>query len=277
MSAGPAKGPRVEQPVIIKKIKKGHGHHGGAWKVAYADFVTAMMSLFMVLWLVSQTDQSTQAEVSQYFRTGVFTGSAGVLPGAKQGLDGNMEHLEAAPAEYSLEEALLQKVAKESAAELQKLAAGDSEAAEVLQHIDIKVTSEGLLIEIIDSGADMAFEVGSAKLTPALARLLAGLGPVLAKLPNPIQIHGHTDARPFPEGSGGSNWELSFERADAARRELVRAGLPESRVKGVQAHGASQLRVPADPFSPSNRRLTLLALRRVPSTENKSPPPASSK
>jgi chemotaxis protein MotB len=248
------------EPVIIKKIVKGHGHHGGAWKVAYADFVTAMMALFMVLWLLAQTDESTKAQVSSYFRTGVFSGSAGIMTGDITGLDGTRER-RANDEATEVEELLFQRAAKETRGMLEELAQEDSELAAVLENVRISITSEGLLIEILDGGDGMAFDLSSSALKPALVRTLQELAPMLSRLSNPIQVHGHTDARPFPEGSGKTNWSLSFERADAARAELQRAGIPATQFSGVFAHGASKLALPNEPFAAANRRLTLLAVR----------------
>ena len=184
--------------IVIKKVKGGHGHHGGAWKVAYADFVTAMMSLFMVLWLVSQTSESTKAEVSQYFRTGVFSGSSGVLSGSAYGIQGDIEAEEAPPAGEMGEEIGLRRAAAETLEALNKLAKNDPQTRVMLTNVIVKVTETGLLVQILDGGAEMSFDRSSSALKPALIEVLEQLGPILARLENKIQIQGHTDAKPFP-------------------------------------------------------------------------------
>lgn len=249
--------------IVIKKVNKVHGHHGGAWKVAYADFVTAMMSLFMVLWLVSQTNDETKAEVSQYFRTGIFSGSSGVLLGSAYGIQGKIETKERPPEDETSEEIGLRKAAAETLAALAKLASQHETTKVILRNVIVKVTEEGLLIQIMDGGGDtMTFDRSRSELKPDLARVLKELGPILSTLSNKIQIHGHTDAKTFPEGSGRTNWSLAFERADQARSLLIEAGLPEQQISGVYAFGDSRLLIPNDPFAAANRRLTLLAVRR---------------
>jgi chemotaxis protein MotB len=248
-----------DQPIIIIKKVKGHApHHGGAWKVAYADFVTAMMALFIVLWLLSQTDQSSREKISQYFRTGVMSGSTSVLNGGtgvedKGFLDVN--GTATAPEAQKLKDA--EKKIREQIAALK---ATDKDFAQLAGNVQVTVTDFGLLIQIMDGGDDLIFDLSSAALKPALVKILNALAPTLSKLDNQLQVHGHTDGRPFPAGSNRSNWGLSFERADSARSVLEKAGVRPGQITGVFAHGANAPLL-KDPLAPANRRLAILAVR----------------
>ncbi len=258
----------------FKKVDGGHGHHGGAWKVAYADFVTAMMALFMVLWLLASTDQQSRKEISNYFRTGlmpqvdlaskgspqtsaVFVGAAVPAPppvridgtdaggdkGDKNGSGGTDERLATA-------QALVKR--------LQRFAAVDGDLKQVMRNVRIEVTDDGILIEAVDEGKGLLFDSASSRLNEPLARFLRTLGPALATLGKPIEINGHTDARPFAQGARTSNWDLSYQRASAALEILEAAGVADSQVTGVFARGASQLYLPKSPLAPQNRRLSVL-------------------
>jgi len=258
--AGPASGggPKV---IIIKK-KGGHAaHHGGAWKVAYADFVTAMMAFFMVLWLVSQTDQETRTELSDYFRTGVFTGAPSILNGGS-GIQSRGYFDVVGSSHTQPEQVNFERVSLAVRSKISQMIGEDPALREVKDQIKVSVTEEGLLIQILDGGTNLLFESSSAELKPKLVDLLERIAPVLARLSNQIQVHGHTDARPFPAGSNRSNWQLSFERADRARAILERSGLRSGQVSGVFAHGATALMKPDEPFAAENRRLSILAVRR---------------
>jgi chemotaxis protein MotB len=248
--------------VIVKKVVKGHAaHHGGAWKVAYADFVTAMMALFMVLWLLSQTDQETRSELSEYFRTGVFSGAPSILNGGS-GIQ-NKAFFDVVGASHTQpEQVAFERVSLAVRAQLTQMAGEDPQIKEAFDQIKVSVTEEGLLIQILDGGQNLLFDLSSAELKPKLIEILARIAPVLARLDNQIQVHGHTDARPFPAGSGRSNWQLSFERADRARAVLEKNGLRTGQISGVFAHGATALMKPDEPFAPENRRLSILAVRR---------------
>jgi chemotaxis protein MotB len=262
----------------IRKVEGGHGHHGGAWKVAYADFVTAMMALFMVLWLLASTDQKSRQEISNYFRTGmlpevelpsdgqaqttaVFIG--GMLPpppapprigkptGADSGdKDSGDQGGDGVDARV--------KAAAELESRLNRLAALDPELAEVMHNVRIEVAPEGILIEAVDGAQGLLFDVASARLNEPLERFLRVLGPALRALDRPIEIHGHTDARPFVQGARVSNWDLSYQRAAAAREILEASGVASTQVHGVYARGASEPYAPKDPYAPQNRRLSIL-------------------
>jgi chemotaxis protein MotB len=138
----------------------------------------------------------------------------------------------------------------------------NAQLAELMYRVDVSVTDQGLLIQILDGGDELLFGLSSAELKPRLLKLLEVIAPILGKLNNQIQLHGHTDARPFPAGTNRSNWDLSYDRANAARRVLEDNGLRPGQVSGVFAHGSSSPYVKDDPFSPKNRRLAILAVRR---------------
>ena len=248
--------------IYIKKKSKGHAaHHGGAWKVAYADFVTAMMAFFMVLWLVSQTDQETRTELSDYFRTGVFSGAPSILNGGS-GIQNKAFFDVVGSGQTQPDQVAFERVSLAVRAKIAQAVSEDPSLKGVKEQIKVSVTEEGLLIQILDGGQSLLFESSSAELKPKLVDILERIAPVLGRLSNQIQVHGHTDARPFPAGSGRSNWQLSFERADRARAVLEKGGLRVGQVSGVFAHGATALMMPNDPFAPENRRLSILAVRR---------------
>jgi chemotaxis protein MotB len=252
-------GPKV---IIIKKKARGHGgHHGGSWKVAYADFVTAMMALFMVLWLLSQTDQTTREKLSEYFRTGLFSGAPSVLNGGSGVQDRAFFDVVGRSA-MQPESAAFEQIALAVRAQMQRLMDENPALKDLGQHVRVSVTEDGLLITILDGGNDFLFDLSSAELKPRLVTLLERLAPILGRLDNQIQVHGHTDGRPFPKGSGRTNWQLSFERADNARAVLEQAGIRKGQIAGVFAHGDSALLNPKSPGAPENRRLALLAVRR---------------
>jgi chemotaxis protein MotB len=251
------KGARI---IVITKKAKGHGHHGGAWKVAYADFVTAMMALFMVLWLLSQTDQVTKQKLSEYFRTGMFQGAPSVVMGGS-GIQEN-GFLDTNAGVLQFEAKQLQSGSDAITESLEQAKKTNSELSGLIKQVDVEVTDDGLVIQILDGGDELLFDLSSSELKPKLKELLALIAPILGKLKRPIQLHGHTDARPFPPGVARTNWDLSYERANAARRELEEHGLVPGQVAGVFAHGSSSPYVKDDPFSAKNRRLAILAVRR---------------
>jgi len=264
MGGTPNKAAGKAKVIFVKKKAKGHAHHGGAWKVAYADFVTAMMALFMVLWLVSQTDETTRTQLARYFRSGVFSGSGHVIgesvpSGRGPTVGGGQTQVNG---QNGAQQERLEATAQTLEQVLDLVAADDPRMELIREHIDVQLDASGLLIQISDGGDEILFDLASSELTPALQDFLSALGPVLGRLSNELQIHGHTDARPFPAGARRDNWDLSFARADAARRFLEGHGLRPHQVVGVLAHADSHLRFPEDPLDPRNRRLSILAVRR---------------
>ena len=242
---------------VIKRVA-GHGHHGGAWKVAYADFVTAMMALFMVLWLLASTDSQSRKEISNYFRTGIMAEGDMAMNHAAQVMPSVIEAapVPPKPGEESLVEA--DTTAKVVADKLGRLASVDPELAGVMKNVTVKVTDDGVLIEAVDADKGLLFESASSKLKEPLERFLRVLAPIVNNISVPVVINGHTDARPFAAGAGMSNWDLSYARAAAAREILESSGVPPGKIVGVFARGSSQLYVKDDPLSSSNRRLSIL-------------------
>jgi chemotaxis protein MotB len=234
------------QPVIVIKKKGGHGgHHGGAWKVAYADFVTAMMSLFIVLWLMNQS-ASVRKAVAGYFNDPRGTAS---LLGTTMSGNGVATVTQDEANKRKLEE-LKKKLEKEIQArkDLEKLS----------KQIEITITPEGLRIELLEDRKGTFYQLGSAELSQNGQELLALLASELKTLPNKLLIEGHTDAAKYSEHANYSNWELSADRANAARRLLQGDGVRMDQVSQVRAYADQMLRVKSDPFDPSNRRITIL-------------------
>jgi chemotaxis protein MotB len=256
--AGGAKpgGPKV----IIKKKGGGHGgHHGGAWKVAYADFVTAMMALFMVLWLVASSDAKARKEIANYFRTGIMP-DGDPQQGASQIRPNIVD--EAPPPKNTKAGESLEKQANDLGKAIKLMGEVDPRLREVAAQVKVTVTPDGVLIEAVDrEGSDsMLFDVSSSKLKPALVSFLEHLAPVLAQNAHPVRVIGHTDARAFARKDGKTNWDLSFDRADQARRVLI-GGVQPVRIESIAAYGDTQLKDPEHPYAAANRRLALLVLR----------------
>ena len=229
------------QPIVVLRKKAGHaGHHGGAWKVAYADFVTAMMALFIVLWLMNSSDQVKQA-VAGYFNDPRGTGK--LLGTTMTGKVGEL------PDDRDLQ-ALKEKLEAEIRANkgLEKLA----------KQVEIKITSEGLRIELLEGKEGTFFQSGSARLSGDGQELLALLAGELKQLPNSLLIEGHTDASPYSGEGAYSNWELSADRANAARRLLQQDGVRENQVTQVRGYADQMLRIAGSPYDPSNRRVSIL-------------------
>jgi chemotaxis protein MotB len=238
----------ADTPEIVFIRKKSHHkvHHGGAWKVAYADFVTGMMALFIVLWLMSSS-QDVQKAVSGYFRDPMGTAKS---PGTDK--NGAAEN---------------QRLKKEDMAKLKE------EILQSIHHIDpldklknqieITLTDEGLRIELMESAKGTFFELGRAAPTPALKELLQALSTELKKLPNKISIEGHTDSKPYLGSSNYDNWDLSSDRSNAARRMMQQEGVRTDQVSQVRGFADQRLRLPAHPEDPSNRRISLIVQYQV--------------
>jgi chemotaxis protein MotB len=239
----------------------------GVWKLAYADLVTAMMAFFMVMWLMTQADLKLRSQIAMYFRNpGVLPGGASINENqtAARARGPKVVTSDTVVIQGEGEENVLAGRAKEIEREIERAAAEDPGLAAVAGQVRVDVGPEGLTIEVVDEARTLLFDVSSAELKPQVVALLQRVAPVLANLPNPIQIGGHTDGRPFPPGSPTTNWELAFERADNARRVLEASGLPPGRIERVLSFADSQPLVPDDPNADANRRLSILAVRRFP-------------
>jgi len=231
-----------ETPIIIIKKKAGHGgHHGGAWKVAYADFVTAMMALFIVLWLMNSNSQVKKA-VAGYFKD---PSGKGAQQGTGQG--GSGEGIGIGKDDmHKLKEKLDAAVSR-----MPRLAA-------IKDQVDMTVTGEGLRIELLEKEVGTFFETGNAQPAGTGQEMLKLLAAQLGQLPNKLLIEGHTDARPFDNHAGYSNWELSADRANAARRLMQQSGVRQDQVAEVRGYADQRLRKPEDPGNASNRRITVI-------------------
>ena len=230
------------RPIIIIKKKGGHGgHHGGAWKVAYADFVTAMMALFIVLWLLNSSKQIQEA-VGGYFKD-----PTGTSRKVGSNMVGSGEN-------FTLTKDNMPKLKEQ----LQKAVQQMSDFEKLKNHIEMTVTTEGLRIELLESATGTFFNSGSPQLNSDGKQLLVTLAEQLGQLPNKISIEGHTDSKPYPGTAAYSNWELSTDRANSARRLMQSAGIRADQVRQVRGFADQQLRKISDPMDSSNRRVSLI-------------------
>ena len=246
----------AKPPIIIIKKGGGHGgHHGGAWKVAYADFVTAMMALFIVLWLLNSSKQIQEA-VGGYFKDP--TGTSKKVGSDMQGSGQNFTVTKDNMADLKQQ---LQKAIRE-VPNIEKLK----------NHIDMTVTNEGLRIELMESANGTFFESGSAKPNSDGDDILITLARELGKLPNKIYVEGHTDAKPYSQNSTYTNWELSADRANATRRLIQQNGVGSDQITQVRGFADQSLRKPDAPLDPANRRVSMIVqyLMKKPEEDSKS-------
>jgi chemotaxis protein MotB len=251
------------QTIIIKrpKIVKESGHHGGAWKVAYADFVTAMMAFFLLMWLLNATTEDQRRGLADYFNPSIPI--AAVSGGGADALDG--EEITNAPALASTslsegaDDQLVGMPDDEMVAAMQAALVG--EETELSEHISIRMSPEGLVIELTDRDSRPLFASGRADPSPILIKLTAAVAQALEEVSNTIKIVGHTDSRRYASGPQGySNWDLSSDRANTARRMIKKAGLSETRITEVSGKAATMPLVD-DPLDARNRRISITLLR----------------
>lgn len=239
-------------PRIIIKKKAGHGgHHGGAWKVAYADFVTAMMALFIVLWLLN-TSKAVQEAVAGYFKDPSGTHAKLSGPGI-QGTSDGMPMMKTNP--------LAAPMTKENIAhlkdELRKAISKVTNFDKLSKQIEMTVTSEGLRIELLETEKGTFFDLGRSAPNASGKELLSAIAVEIGKVPNQVSIEGHTDSAPYG-GDGYSNWELSVDRANSARRIMSVSGLSAQHVAEVRGYADRKLRYADDPLNPGNRRISII-------------------
>ena len=265
--------------IIIKRVKKvaGHGHHGGAWKVAYADFVTAMMAFFLLMWLLNATTEDQRKGIADYFNPSipisqVSGGGADVLSGAsvfsedvlaKQGHGGDRTEPEQAAAR-ALEDLSAEEKEEEGALaavgeDLLERALAD-EGDLLARHIQTRMTPDGLVIELVETDGSPLFEVGSARPSQTMVTLLEIVAGAVGEVENEVAIVGHTDSRPYGIGGDYTNWELSTDRANTARRLMAASGLEASQVAEVAGKADTEPLTP-DPLAPQNRRISITLLR----------------
>ena len=273
------------QPIIIKRIKKsGHAVHGGAWKIAYADFVTAMMAFFLLMWLLGSTAKGELQGIAAYFSSPLkvaMTGgdgagnSSSVIPGGGNDLtkvhgqvrrsDNETEKerrmsIDTARAERARQDAARIKALQ---SKIDAMITENPRLNEYKSQIRIDVTPDGLQIQIVDNQNRPMFDSGSALVKPYMRDILREIGTALGGVENRISLAGHTDSAPYGNSDRGySNWELSADRANASRRELVSAGMPDAKLGRVVGLAASDLLEPDNPRAPANRRITITVLTR---------------
>lgn len=276
-----------ERPIIIKRIKKvAGGHHGGAWKVAYADFVTAMMAFFLLLWLLNVTTSEQKEGIADYFSPNAVSvsasGAGGVLGGRiiteeeanmisnptsiltitenPSGTTTN-EETEISKEEFEkLKEEQEQKDFEKAQAEIKAAIEDNPELKELGNNIIIDMTPEGLRIQLVDKESYSMFPSGSARMNDKTRELMKKITQVIGKMPNQVAIAGHTDSAQFATGAGYTNWELSADRANAARRQFIDSGMPASRINRVMGKADTE-HLFADPMDPRNRRLSIILLK----------------
>jgi len=271
------------RPIVVKRIKKvAGGHHGGAWKIAYADFVTAMMAFFLLMWLLGSTAKGDLVGISEYFKTPLKVAMAGgsgsgdsssVIKGGGEDLTrtaGQVKRGDSPPEKKTYDlQAAKAALAREEGQRLQMLKARIESAIEVnpmlkkyQNQLLLDITSEGLRIQIVDEKNRPMFALAKADLQPDTKQILHIIGMVLNEVPNKIGISGHTDSTPYYSDAGYSNWELSADRANASRREMVLGGLQDDKVLRVVGLASAAHLDAKDPFNPVNRRISIIVMNK---------------
>ncbi len=268
------------QPIIIKRVKKsGHAAHGGAWKIAYADFVTAMMAFFLLMWLLGSTAKGELQGISDYFNSPMRVAMSGgegsgtatsILMGGGTDLaltTGQVRRSDGDKLRRS-QESIREKKAREDAErikglqnKIEAMITENPQLNEFRSQIRLNITPDGLQIQIVDDQNRPMFDSGSALVKPYMRDILRAIGAALGDVENRISLAGHTDAVSYGNNERGySNWELSADRANASRRELVTAGMPISKLGRVVGLASSDLLEPENPKAPTNRRITITVL-----------------
>lgn len=279
---------KLQRPIIIKRIKKvSGGAHGGAWKVAYADFVTAMMAFFLLLWLLNSTSKEQKEGLSDYFSptvasTSSTSGAGDILEGMSINTDGTSasavtaaipdnvvikeEEVEVSP-EDSFETAMAnreQEAFEDMATELSLSIQDSAEFSELEDQVIIDVTEDGMRIQLVDQDNRAMFRDDTAELYSYAERMVRHIASKVNNLPNRIAISGHTDSKPFRAGSTYSNWELSSDRAHTSRRVMSSAGVSADRFAEITGKASTEPLLPDRPDRPENRRITILVIREAP-------------
>ena len=272
------------QPIIIKRVKKkGKGHLHGAWKIAYADFVTAMMAFFLLMWLLGSTSKGDLLGIESYFNTpitvsllgGAASGSSmSILPGGGPRLDRSAENI--GPTNDALDKPKTERTAaqatgaREEARRLvqlkSKIMALLKERPGLAEHIGqirMEITADGLRIQIVDDQKRPMFDIGKSEVKPYMREILREIGSAIKDADNPISLTGHTDSTPYGMGERGySNWELSSDRANSSRRELVAGGMPEGKIKRIAGMASTDPLLPTGTVDPINRRISIVVMTR---------------
>ncbi|MBV4531670.1 flagellar motor protein MotB [Pseudomonas sp. SWRI107] len=267
------------QPIIIKRVKRfGGGHHGGAWKIAFADFATAMMAFFLVLWLLSTATPEQKLAIAGYFKDPIGFSESGTpyiidlggTPELAPEKTINPEVKSEPTPDTSLQldkdkvETLAEQVERERLElllqELQNKVEENPQLQKFKDQILFEITQDGLRIQIMDAENRPMFDIGSARLQPYFEDILLAMADTIKAVPNKISVSGHTDAKPFAGMGDFGNWELSANRANAARRALVAGGYPDGQVARVVGYASSSLFDRKNPFNPVNRRIDIIVL-----------------
>lgn len=271
------------RPIIVKRVKKsGGGHHGGAWKIAYADFVTAMMSFFLLMWLLGSVSKGTLQGISEYFQNPMkvsMSGGSGsgdsssviqgggpavtrmVSPGKKVGeSDQQKIDLKKSQAELERQEGIRLSELK---TRLEAAIEANKTLKQFRKQLLIDITTEGLRIQVVDEQNRPMFAISKAELQPYTKEILHEIGRVLNDVPNKISLSGHTDATPYSSGEKSySNWELSADRANASRRELIAGGMDETKMLRVVGLSSAVLMDKENPLNPINRRISIIVMNK---------------
>lgn len=276
-------------PIIIKKIKKHHGHHGGSWKIAFADFVTAMMAFFLLMWLVASLNKVQKAAIADYFKQPIKVAiMGGENVGNREvnvqggGSDSNETQGQVSATVMPVKEKDKgkqineQEAAKLEAKKLEELKSqinisieNDPALAGLKNQIRMDIVQDGLRIQLIDNQKKPMFDVGADTVNPGFESILANIAKLVNSVPNKITIQGHTDANPYhnPEELGYTNWELSSQRANAARRALIKAGMLEEKVMTVTGFSSTMLLDNKNPLNAENRRISIIVMKKNASDE----------
>lgn len=287
-----------KRPIVIKKIKKvAGGHHGGAWKVAYADFVTAMMAFFLLLWLLNVSTKEQLEGIADYFTPSTASvstnGSNGVLGGMTMTVEGAMTETpkqqaitdnkpsdqldESSEAELSKDQFEQMKAKEEerqfekAIEEIKQVVQDDPEMKELAKNLIVDMTPEGLRIQIVDQQGRSMFPSGSAQMYDETKKLIGKVSTIIDKLPQKLSIRGHTDSVPYGDNATYDNWNLSADRANASRQALIKGGIDQKRIANVAGKADTDHLFPTDPTSPQNRRISIILLRDHPAGNAPSP------
>lgn len=266
-----------QRPIVVKKIKKGgHGHHGGAWKIAYADFVTAMMAFFLLMWLLGSVSKGNLKGISDYFSNPLKVANAGgsgagdaesIIQGGGQDLTkqaGQVKKGEVPPQEESAKDRKrLSELKKRFEAMMDDKSQTNTKLKQFKSQLKLDMVAEGLRIQIVDEQNRPMFKSGSSELEPYAREILHEVAALLNEVPNALSLSGHTDGTPFSGGAAGfSNWELSTERANASRRELITGGMADAKVLRVNGFGDKVPLNVENIYDPVNRRISIVVLNR---------------
>lgn len=288
------KNKEVSLPPIIKKVKKHrHGHHGGAWKIAFADFVTAMMAFFLLMWLVASLNKAQKEGISDYFKQPIkvaLTGGPSMgdrqlnVQGGGASIKDSDGQVAATNDPVDDKKIKIKKEIKEAnqketekmeqlKAEITLSMDKDPALAGLKKHLIMDVTAEGLRIQLVDNQNKPMFDVGSDKINPQIQPILDNIAKLINASPNKVSIQGHTDAHEYhnPQELDYTNWELSTQRANAARRALVKAGMKEDKVIMVTGFSSTVLMDKTNPLNPENRRISIIVMKmdaQTPTTSN---------